>query len=149
MSSDARSGPSPSSPASPSAVAARFTGRSVTGGRPLSGALTEVDLDDGRTVIVKTADAPGAARAEAAGLRWLAAAGTVRIPAVHGHDERSLVTDRVARGPASAEAAVRFGRDLAALHAAGAPAVGPPAPRAPQPAHHSGAPLRAPPATAR
>ncbi|MBZ6260208.1 fructosamine kinase family protein [Streptomyces olivaceus] len=142
MPTDARSGPSPSSPASPSAVAARFTGRSVTGGRPLSGALTEVDLDDGRTVIVKTADAPGAARAEAAGLRWLAAAGTVRIPAVHGHDERSLVTDRVARGPASAEAAVRFDRDLAALHAAGAPAFGAAPPGGPEDAFIGLAPMR-------
>ncbi|MEU0476514.1 fructosamine kinase family protein [Streptomyces olivaceus] len=142
MPTDARSGPSPSSPASPSTVAARFTGRSVTGGRPLSGALTEVDLDDGRTVIVKTADAPGAARAEAAGLRWLAAAGTVRIPAVHGHDERSLVTDRVARGPASAEAAVRFGRDLAALHAAGAPAFGAAPPGGPEDAFIGLAPMR-------
>ncbi|MBZ6231780.1 fructosamine kinase family protein [Streptomyces olivaceus] len=142
MPTDARSGPSPSSPASPGAVAARFTGRSVTGGRPLSGALTEVDLDDGRTVIVKIADAPGAARAEAAGLRWLAATGTVRIPAVHGHDERSLVTDRVARGPASAEAAVRFGRDLAALHAAGARAFGAAPPGGPEDAFIGLAPMR-------
>ncbi|MFE9707819.1 fructosamine kinase family protein [Streptomyces sp. NPDC005930] len=127
---------------SPSSVAARFTGRAVTGERPLSGALTEVALDDGRTVVVKVQEAPGAARAEAAGLRWLADAGTVRIPAVHGVDERALVTDRVAPGPASAGAAERFGRDLAGLHAAGAPAFGAAPPGGPEEAYIGLAPMR-------
>ncbi|WCN05651.1 fructosamine kinase family protein [Streptomyces sp. M92] len=117
---------------SPSAVAARFTGRPATGERPLSGSLTEVTLDDGRTVMVKRGDGTAAARAEAAGLRWLAAAGTVRIPVVHGDDERWLVTDRVAQGRATAGAADRFGRDLAALHAAGAPAFGAAPPGGPE-----------------
>ncbi|TDT27637.1 fructosamine-3-kinase [Streptomyces sp. BK208] len=127
---------------SPSSVAARFTGRAVTGERPLSGALTEVALDDGRTVVVKFQEAPGAARAEAAGLRWLADAGTVRIPAVHGADERALVTDRVAQGPASAGAAERFGRELAGLHAAGAPAFGAAPPGGPEEAYIGLAPMR-------
>ncbi|KOT95478.1 fructosamine kinase [Streptomyces sp. NRRL F-4711] len=127
---------------SSSAVAARFTGRTVTGERPLSGALTEVGLDDGRTVVVKLADAPGAARAEAAGLRWLADAGTVRIPAVHGVDGRRLVTDRVAQGPSSAGAALRFGRDLAGLHAAGAPSFGSAPPGGPEEAYIGLAPMR-------
>ncbi|MEU3898879.1 fructosamine kinase family protein [Streptomyces sp. NPDC045251] len=127
---------------SPSAAAARFTGRPVTGERPLSGALTEVTLDDGRTVMVKRADGTAAARAEAAGLRWLAAAGTVRIPVVHGDDERWLVTDRVAQGRATAGAADRFGRDLAALHAAGAPAFGAAPPGGPEEAYIGLAPMR-------
>ncbi|GAA5215716.1 fructosamine kinase family protein [Streptomyces thinghirensis] len=127
---------------SPSVAAARFTGRSVTGERPLSGALTEVTLDDGHTVMVKRGDGTGATRAEAAGLRWLADAGTVRIPAVRGDDERWLVTDRVAQGRASAGAAVRFGRDLAALHAAGAPAFGAAPPGGPRDAYIGLAPMR-------
>jgi fructosamine-3-kinase len=127
---------------SPSAAAARLTGRAVTGERRLSGTLAEVDLDDGRAVMVKRGEGAGAARAEAAGLRWLAGAGTVRIPAVHGVDERGLVTDRVVRGPASAGAAVRFGRDLAGLHAAGAPAFGAAPPGGPEEAYIGRAPMR-------
>ncbi|WP_030183382.1 fructosamine kinase family protein [Streptomyces violaceorubidus] len=127
---------------SSSLVAARFTGRAVTGERPLAGGLTEVALDDGRTVVVKFADDPVAARAEAAGLRWLAGAGTVRIPEVHGVDGRGLVTERVVRGPASAGAAVRFGRDLAGLHSAGAPAFGAAPPGGPEEAYIGRAPMR-------
>jgi fructosamine-3-kinase len=126
---------------------ARLTGRAVTGERPLSGALAEVTLDDGRVVVVKHADEPGATRAEAAGLRWLAGAGTVRVPAVHGHDGNWLVVDRVTEGRPSREAAVRFGRDLAALHAAGAPAFGAPPPDGPTDAYIGLAPMRNEPGT--
>ncbi|MDQ1013741.1 fructosamine kinase family protein [Streptomyces afghaniensis] len=131
----------------PTDVVARLTGRAVTGERPLSGALAEVTLDDGRVVIVKRADDPGAARAEAAGLRWLADAGTVRVPAVHGHDGNWLVVDRVTQGRPSREAALRFGRDLAALHAAGAPAFGAPPPDGPADAYIGLAPMRNEPGT--
>lgn len=124
------------------AVAARFTGRTVTGVRALSGSLAEVALDDGRVVVVKRADGVEAARAEAAGLRWLAGAGTVRVPVVHGHDARRLVVDLVAQGRPGREAAVRFGRDLAALHAAGAPAFGAPPPGGPVEAYIGLAPMR-------
>ncbi|WP_106974426.1 fructosamine kinase family protein [Streptomyces iakyrus] len=123
-------------------VVTRLTGRAVSGARPLSGALTEVTLDDGRVVVVKRSAEPGAARAEAAGLRWLAAAGSVRLPAVHGHEEGRLVIDRVARGRPDREAALRFGRDLAALHAAGAPAFGAPPPGGPVDAYIGLAPMR-------
>ncbi|MEU0249888.1 fructosamine kinase family protein [Streptomyces sp. NPDC006235] len=131
----------------PADVVARLTGRAVIGERPLSGALAEVTLDDGRVVIAKGADDPGAARAEAAGLRWLAGAGTVRIPAVHGYDGTWLVVDRVRQGRPSREAAVRFGRDLAALHAAGAPAFGAPPPDGPADAYIGLAPMRNEPGT--
>ncbi|MFG3155709.1 fructosamine kinase family protein [Streptomyces sp. NPDC048219] len=127
---------------SPSAVAARFTGRPVTGERRLSGSLAEADLDDGRTVMVKRGEGAGAARAEAAGLRWLADAGGVRIPAVHGDDAYWLVTDRVVEGPPSEEAAAGFGRELAVLHAAGAPAFGSPPPGGPVEAYIGLAPMR-------
>ncbi|MGR6968442.1 fructosamine kinase family protein [Streptomyces cynarae] len=126
----------------PGAAAARFTGRPVTGERPGSGALTEVVLDGGRVVMVKRGDEPGSLRAEAAGLRWLADAGTVRVPAVHGHDEHWLVTDHVRPGRPTAEAAVCFGRELAALHAAGAPAFGAPPPGGPEDAYIGLAPMR-------
>ncbi|MFI6007455.1 fructosamine kinase family protein [Streptomyces sp. NPDC051243] len=125
----------------PSAAAARFTGLPAIGERRLSGALAEVTLDGGRVVMVKRGD-DRAAQAEAAGLRWLADAGTVRIPAVHGHDGRWLVTDRVATGRPGAAAAERLGRELAALHATGAPAFGAPPPGGPEDAYIGLAPMR-------
>ncbi|MDT0406558.1 MULTISPECIES: fructosamine kinase family protein [Streptomyces] len=123
-------------------VAARFTGRTVSGVRALSGALTEVRLDDGRVVVVKRADGPDAVRAEAAGLRWLASADAVRIPVVHGHDAHRMVVDRVMEGRPGRRAALRFGRELAALHAAGAPAFGAPPPGGPVEAYIGLAPMR-------
>jgi fructosamine-3-kinase len=126
----------------PGAAAARLTGRRATAERPLSGSLAEVVLDGGHVVMAKRGDGPGAARAEAAGLRWLAGAGTVRVPALHGHDEWWLVTDRVPPGHPDAGAADRFGRDLAALHASGAPAFGAPPPGGPQDAYIGRAPMR-------
>ncbi|CQR66014.1 fructosamine kinase family protein [Streptomyces leeuwenhoekii] len=126
----------------PGSVAARFTGCAATGERRLSAALAEVTLDGGRVVMVKRGDGDGAARAEAAGLRWLADAGSVPVPAVHGDDGRWLVTDRVPQGRPGAPAAVRFGRDLAALHAAGAPAFGAAPPGGPEDACIGLAPMR-------
>ncbi|MFD5376491.1 fructosamine kinase family protein [Streptomyces griseoincarnatus] len=135
-----------SSPASgekgPGAVAARLTGRAVTGVRPLSGALAEAALDDGRTVVVKRAEEVEAARAEAAGLRWLAEAGAPPVPRVHGREGAWLVLDRVAQGRPGREAALRFGRELAGLHAAGAPAFGAPPPGGPVEAFIGLAPMR-------
>jgi fructosamine-3-kinase len=126
----------------PGAAAARLTGRAVIGERPLSASLAEVALDGGRTVMVKRGDGPGAVAAEAAGLRWLGDARAVRAPAVRGHDEHWLVSDRVPTGRPSAAAALRFGRDLAALHASGAPAFGAAPPGGPEDAYIGLAPLR-------
>jgi fructosamine-3-kinase len=126
----------------PGAAAARLTGRPVAGERTLSGTLAEATLDDGRVVMVKRGDDPGAVRAEAAGLRWLAGAGAVRVPAVLGHDRHWLVTERIPAGRPTARGAVRFGRDLAALHAAGAPAFGSPPPGGPEEAYIGLAPMR-------
>lgn len=129
-------------PSAPGAVAARFTGSAPRTERPLSGTLTKVVLDDGRAVMVKRGDAPGAVRAEAAGLRWLAGAGAVRVPEVRGHDDRWLVTDEVPAGAPSAEAARRLGRGLAALHRSGAPAFGASPPGGPRDAYVGQAPMR-------
>ncbi|WP_327287115.1 fructosamine kinase family protein [Streptomyces sp. NBC_01198] len=126
----------------PGAAAARLTGHRAAGERRLSGTLAEVVLDGGPVVMVKRADEPGSVRAEAAGLRWLAAAGAVRVPAVRGGDDEWLVTDRVAAGRPGQEAAADFGRDLAALHAAGAPAFGAPPPGGPVDAFIGRAPMR-------
>ncbi|SEP07289.1 Fructosamine kinase, partial [Actinacidiphila rubida] len=124
------------------AAAARLTGRQVTSVRQLSTALTEAVLDDGRTVMVKRGGEAGAVRAEAAGLRWLAGAGAVPVPLVHGWDERWLVIDLVPRGRPDRRAALAFGSALAALHAAGAPAFGAPPPGGPEHAFVGLAPLR-------
>ncbi|MDG5805945.1 fructosamine kinase family protein [Streptomyces ossamyceticus] len=126
----------------PGDLAARLTGRKSVGERPLSGALTEVTLDDGRVVIVKRADGPDAARAEAAGLRWLAEAGAVPVPAVHGQEGDRLVIERIRQGSPGAAAATRLGESLAALHTAGAPAFGAAPPGGPEHASIGHAPMR-------
>ncbi|MFB9376104.1 fructosamine kinase family protein [Kineococcus gynurae] len=61
---------------------------------------------------------------EAAGLRWLAKAGGVRVVPLLDQGPDFLVLERVEhRRPSPAEAE-RFGRDLVRTHAAGAPAFG-------------------------
>ncbi|MCX5366352.1 fructosamine kinase family protein [Streptomyces sp. NBC_00124] len=125
----------------PGAVAARLTGRAVVARRRLTGVVTEVALDGG-PVVVKEAGSARAARAEAAGLGWLADAGAVRVPVVHGLDRQWLVTGWVAEGRPSAGAAVRFGRELAGLHAAGAAAFGAPPPGGESEAYIGLAPMR-------
>ncbi len=88
-------------------------------------------MSDPRDVVVKRGHAPGATAAEAAGLRWLAATGTVPVPVVRSQDDDTLVIDRVPAGRPTPAAAERFGRGLARLHAAGAPAFGSPPPEGP------------------
>lgn len=131
----------------PSAAAARLTGRTVTGGRTPTAGLAEVTADGGQIWVVKRGHAPGAAQAEAAGLRWLADAGAVRIPEVHGHDRNWLILDRIPTGRPDRRAATRFGRALAAVHAAGAPAFGAPPPGGPEHAFIGLAPMRNVPGT--
>ncbi|MFC9283865.1 fructosamine kinase family protein [Streptomyces collinus] len=126
----------------PGQAASRLTGRPAAGGRRVSGTPAEVTLDGGTVVMVKRGDAPGAIRAEAAGLRWLGEAAAVRVPAVLGQDERWLVTERVPTGRPDADAASRFGQALAALHAAGAAAFGAPPPGGPEEAYIGRAPMR-------
>ncbi|MCD2190728.1 fructosamine kinase family protein [Actinomycetospora soli] len=112
-------------------------GRTVVSTRSL-GSVEVCTLDDGREVVVKRGDVA----AEAAGLRWLAEPGVVAVPEVLDADEAVLVTTLVPAGPASRPAAEAFGRELAALHAAGAPAFGAPPPGGPADAWIGEAPMR-------
>jgi fructosamine-3-kinase len=91
---------------------------------------------------VKRGCGPGAIRAEAAGLRWLADSGAVRVPAIRDEDDTRLVIDRIDTGPPTARAAEDLGRGLAALHAAGAPAFGSAPPGGPVEAWIGRAPMR-------
>ena len=112
---------------------ARLTGREVRSVR-VAGSQhgyrhLEVAFADGTRGFGKLAGArTGAFAAEANGLRWLAAAGAVPLPEVLGVDESALVIAMVPAGSSSAEAARRFGADLARMHAAGADEFGAPWP---------------------
>jgi fructosamine-3-kinase len=115
----------------------------ILGGRvrrstSLGGGAERVELDDGRTVVVK--DGPGAA-AEAAGLRWLAVPGGPPVPRVLARDGDRLVTTYVSTGRPSVEQAAELGRRLAVLHAAGAPAFGSAPPDGPAAAWIGRAPM--------
>lgn len=88
-------------------------------------------LDDGNSVFAKSwpehARSPrpdGFFAAEAAGLRWLREAGAVPVPEVIVDLPDLLALEWVDPGEPTVEAAERFGRELAALHRAGAPAFG-------------------------
>lgn len=61
---------------------------------------------------------------------------------MHGHDEHWLIMDPVPDGRPTKQGAVRLGRELAALHAAGAPAFGAPPPGGPREASIGRAPMR-------
>ena len=87
-------------------------------------------LDDGASVFAKSLEgAPeGFFAAEAAGLRWLRGAGAVAVPEVIVDLPDLLALEWVDDGAPTAELAERFGRELAALHRAGADAFGAPWP---------------------
>ena len=105
-------------------------GQRVAARQPVGGgdicAAERVTLADGRSVFVKSKPGapPGFFAAEAAGLAWLAEANAVPVPAVLDVDDERLVLEWVPPGRPTADAAGRFGRELAALHAAGAAAFG-------------------------
>jgi fructosamine-3-kinase len=106
---------------------------------PLGGGAARVELADGRSVVVKEGPATAA---EAAGLRWLAVPGGPPVPEVLDSGDDRLVTTHVPAGPPDAAAAAEFGRRLAALHAAGAPAFGAGPPGEPEQAWIGSAPMR-------
>ena len=85
-----------------------------------------VILADGREAFVKTrADAArGEYEAEAAGLRWLAQPGALKLPAVLEAGEGHLALQWVKRGRLTAAGEEQLGRGLALMHAAGAPTFG-------------------------
>ncbi|MCX7619796.1 MAG: fructosamine kinase family protein [Acidimicrobiales bacterium] len=102
----------------------------VTGGDIASSFRVVLDHPVGSTgaatVFVKTHAAPPLDffEAEAQGLRWLASAGAVRLPAVLAVSNTVLVLEWIDSGPASPGSDERLGRELAALHLAGAPMFG-------------------------
>lgn len=118
-------------------VVTRLTGLEVVRTRS-SGSLVEAEVADG-WVVVK--HAPGAAVAEASGLRWLASADAVPVVGVRGDDSDWLVLDRVAVSAPTVAAARSFGAGLARLHSAGAPAFGSPPPGGPVSAWIGPAPM--------
>jgi len=94
-------------------------------------------LADGRSFFAKVAPGAGGAvaaafAAEANGLRWIAAAdGGPPVPEVIGVSPEFLVIELLqplTRERTPAQAARRFGADLARMHAAGAPSFGAPWP---------------------
>jgi fructosamine-3-kinase len=114
-------------------------GQDVAATRSLGGAFL-LRLADGTEVVAKRHDHETGVTAEAAGLRWLADG--CRCPRVLAHDEKWLVIEAVATGPASSGAAEAFGRELAALHRTGAAAFGAAPPDGPEDAWIGLAPMR-------
>lgn len=89
-------------------------------------AASRLTLDDGSSLFMKSLpSAPdGFFAAEAAGLVWLREAGAVPVPELVVALDEMLALEWIEPGEPSPAAAERFGRDLAALHRAGAPAFG-------------------------
>lgn len=87
-----------------------------------------VVLADGRELFVKHRDPapPGMFAAEAAGLRWLAGPGAVRIPGVAASTDDWLAMEWIPRGRPAPDHDERLGRGLAAIHLAGSPVFGRP-----------------------
>lgn len=92
-----------------------------------------LSLADGRVAFAKVGNEPAAAdspapgfAAEAAGLRWLGEAEAAGVPSVLMETADLLVIGWIDESPPSRLAAVRFGRELAGLHAAGAGRFGAP-----------------------
>lgn len=109
-------------------VVRELTGRQVVDvtavGGGDSGSSALVRLDDGTQVFTKHADGAEQAEAEVAGLTWLAEAQAVAVPAVLGRQNSLLVLSPIEPGEPTPLLAEDFGRSLAELHAAGAPAHG-------------------------
>jgi fructosamine-3-kinase len=107
----------------------KLVGVGVTTAEPYGGAVTgqrwRLRLADGREVfaMVRPGAPEGFFAVEAAGLAWLAEApGGPPLPRALGHDRELLVLPWLAEGrPGDVE---QLGRELAALHAAGAPSFG-------------------------
>jgi fructosamine-3-kinase len=92
---------------------------------------SRLTLDDGTSLFAKTWPSgpppEGFFEAEASGLRWLAAAGAP-VPEVLVALPEMIALEWIESGEPSRTAAERFGRDLAALHRAGADSFGAPWP---------------------
>ena len=108
-------------------------GTAVAATSPIAGGdictSTRLRLSDGRSALIKTRPhAPADFFAtEAAGLRWLAESvpsGGADVPEVLAVEDDCLVLGWVESGKSTPEAGERFGRALAATHAAGSPVFG-------------------------
>jgi fructosamine-3-kinase len=124
-------GPARSAPVDVPERVNALLGAPVRRAEALGGAITgrtyRMTLESGLEVFVKSrSGAPiGFFAAEVEGLRWLGdVVGGPPLPPVLGHDEETLVLPWVPPGDATAAAAERLGRELAAMHAAGAPGYG-------------------------
>jgi fructosamine-3-kinase len=110
--------------------AEELLGAAVVATAPVAGGdvcvATKLRLSDGTTALMKTLNnAPaGFFASEAAGLTWLRDAGGVAVPEVLAADDGCLILRWVEPGRPSPDAAIGFGRALAATHLAGAPAYG-------------------------
>lgn len=120
------------------AVGGRVTDIAPVAGGDLNDAWRVV-LADERLLFVKSGlVSPGGYGTEADGLRWLAEAGAIALPRVvavvdpaHGsppHGQRLLALEWVEPGRLDGAGEERLGRELAALHAAGAESFGGPRP---------------------
>ena len=112
----------------------RLAGAEVVARRRVPGGdineAERVELADGRVLFVKSRRDPprGFYAAEAAGLRWLAKADALPLPAVEAVDDAFLALRWVDSAPRAADFDERLGRGLALLHRAGAPRCGTPGP---------------------
>jgi fructosamine-3-kinase len=112
--------------------AEQLLGAAVVSTTPVAGGdictATRLRLSDGRSALMKTrARVPeDFFLTEAAGLRWLGAADGVPTPEVLAAAEDCLILAWIDPGRPSADAAERFGRQLAVTHAAGAEGFGGP-----------------------
>jgi fructosamine-3-kinase len=100
------------------------------GGGSVSSA-SRLTLDDGASLFTKTwpegSTAPdGFFAAEAAGLEWLRSAGAIGVPEVLVALPSMIAMEWIEPGSPSRDAALRFGRELAALHHSGAETFGAP-----------------------
>lgn len=111
---------------------AAVVGSPVVASTPVGGGCIadarRVELADGRVVFTKSgARLPaGLMEVEASGLRWLGAAGAIRVPEVLGlsPDPEVLVLEWIDIGTAGPTTSAQLGQGLARLHAAGAPGFG-------------------------
>ncbi|GAA2494905.1 fructosamine kinase family protein [Winogradskya humida] len=91
---------------------------------------SRLTLDDGSSIFAKTWPSGTPPEhfftTEAAGLNWLRDAGTAPVPEVFTALDEMLALEWINPGQPSAEAARRFGGELAAVHRAGAQSFGAP-----------------------
>ena len=110
------------------ALGHRVTGTARLGGGSINDS-SEVSLADGTRVFVKTHPSPpaGMYEAEARGLRWLEAAGAIRVPrvlAVSDARPAFLALELLTPSKRRARFDEELGRSLASLHTFGAPSFG-------------------------